>query len=121
MADRRIACSGPRRHRDAMNAAAELLARIDRVCQRVATAASHEAADELNDLLSEGYACALMTEQHIVALDERVVELLMRPDGHDGPLLRALTVERHAAAQSVERLRHRLAAVHDHYVSLTAR
>lgn len=104
-----------------MDPHADLHARIDRLWERASAWAPGAVADEINDLLSEGYARALMAEQRIVALDERVTELLMRPDTRDAGTLRSLTSERRSAARDVERLRSRLAAVHDRYLALTAR
>jgi hypothetical protein len=100
---------------------ADLHARIDRLCERARSGADARLAGEMNDLLSEGYARALLDESRIVALDERVVDALMTPADGRGEAFEMLVAERRAAARAVECLRRRLDAMHEQYLALDAR
>ena len=103
-----------------MDAHADLHARIDHLCERAREDCGHELEREMNELLSEGYARALLDERRAVEMDERVVELLLRPDERRAQELRSLTEERRAAARAAERLRDHLAVMHERYRSLRA-
>jgi hypothetical protein len=103
-----------------MDPHADLHGRIDRLCERARVRIDGELVDEMNDVLSEGYARALLADRRVVELDERVVDVLLRPDVRRARELRALTEERRAAARAVARLRARLAAMHEQYLALRA-
>jgi hypothetical protein len=101
-----------------MDPHADLHARIAGLCRRTEDDGTPGLAEAMNDLLSEGYARALLEERRIGEIEERVVELLMSSAERDE--LRSLTAERRAASLAVERLRAELAAMHDRYVALRA-
>jgi hypothetical protein len=101
-----------------MDPYADLHARIDRACERAAVACGPELVEEMNALLSEGYANALMDERRLVELDERAVEALMTDEGRPGGRLRALRDERHALAHAIAGLREHLADMHERYLAL---
>jgi hypothetical protein len=104
-----------------MDPYADLHARIEELCERAVRGVDGDLALEMNDLLSEGYARALLAEQEVVAMDERVVEALLQPDPDRARELRALTAQRHATARAVERLREHLDTMHARYLALRAR
>lgn len=110
--------TGAARHRGGMDSHAELLARIDGLCRRAEEGSANELAAEMNDLLSEGYARALLEERRIGQLEEHVVEVLL--GSHERRELQALADERRAASRAVEGLRARLALMHDRYLALRA-
>jgi hypothetical protein len=99
---------------------ADLYARLDRTCARARAGVGGDLVQELNDLLSEGYARALLDERRLVRLDERLVDVLLGAGGRHAPEVRSLVDERRRAAHTVSRLRARLDAVHQQYDALRA-
>ena len=94
----------------------DLHERIDRLCERARTEPDQRLVAEMNDVLSEGYARALLDERHVVALEERLVELLLAPER--SPALRSMAEERHAASRRITCLRERLADMQAQFVLL---
>jgi hypothetical protein len=95
----------------------DLHARIDQLCARAARdGADPEVVEEINDVLSEGYARALVAERALVALNERLVELVLASGERPEQQIRAVAEERRVAADLVERLRARLANLHEYFV-----
>ena len=100
-----------------MDPHADLHARIARLCRRADESGATGVADEMDHLLSVGYALALLDDRRICQIDERVVEALVGSDER-GADLRALAAEGRAARRAVERLRAELAVMHDRYLAL---
>ena len=99
-----------------MDPHAELHARIERLCRRADAEQGTGVLEEMDRLLSEGYARALLEERRVGELDERLVELVADPDGGGGHELRSLAGQRRTAASAVERLRAHLAVMHHRYL-----
>jgi hypothetical protein len=105
-----------------MDAYCELRARIDRLCALASRPDADRAlADELNDALSEGYARVLATEQQVVDVEERLVDLVLRGEEGRSRELAALDAKRRALARRAERLRDDLDRMHGCFVMLRAR
>ena len=94
----------------------DLHERIDRLCERARTRPCPQLVDEMNDVLSEGYARALSDERRLVGLEERLVELLLADERP--PELRTVAEQRREAARCVAALRNDLARMHEHFVLL---
>jgi hypothetical protein len=105
-----------------MDAYDEFRARIDRLCARAARPDADRAlAEELNDALSEGYAHVLATEQQVVDVEERLVDLVLQGDEDRSRDLAVLDAKRRALGLRAERLRDDLARMHECFVTLSAR
>ena len=99
-----------------MDTYAELHARIERLCRRADAEEGSEVLEEMDRLLSEGYARALLEEQRVGELDARLVALVVDADGGRAHELSSLAEQRRTAAGAVERLRAHLAVMHHRYL-----
>jgi hypothetical protein len=105
-----------------MDASTELAERIDRLCALAARPdADPSLVDEMNDMLSEGYAHVLATEQRLAEFEERVVDLLVAGDERRSRELAVIDARRRALARHAARLREQLTLMHERFVALSAR
>ena len=74
--------------------------------------------DEIEDLLSQGYAEALSGEARMVALEERLDEILDTGDESRARELRLVVREHRDVEGTVARLRRALAELHGDFVAL---
>lgn len=99
---------------------ADLKQRIDALCAR----ASSEDRDarllvEIEELLAEGYICALHGDQRTRALQTRLDELLAYADGADAAHeLQSVARERRIVHEATQELRSQLAVMRAHWVAL---
>jgi hypothetical protein len=111
---------GAARHRDeAMEDLQALHDRLDALCERAARRGDDAAVmAEMNDLLSEGYARALLAEARLIALEERLTDRIADLSAGRVEEVRLLAGEHRAAERAVTRLRARLADVHERFLAL---
>jgi hypothetical protein len=104
----------------AMRDFADLNQRIDALCAR----ASSEERDarllvEIEDLLAEGYICALHGDHRTRRLQTRLDELLADADAADAAHeLQSVARERRMIHEATQELRTRLAVMRSHWVAL---
>jgi hypothetical protein len=102
-----------------MHDCAPLLDRIDALTRRARRATSDPALlAEIEDLLSRGYADALSGEARMVALEERLDEILDTGDEARARELRLVVREHRAVEGTVARLRRALSELHGDFVAL---
>jgi uncharacterized coiled-coil protein SlyX len=89
--------------------------RLDEICARADDPA---VLPELNDVLSEGYARALLAEAQLMRLEERLLDRITArvPDRRDE--VQQLAGEHRTAEETVARLRRRLADAHERFHAL---
>lgn len=105
-----------------MDPLSELDQRIDQLCALAARPCPDAAlVEEINDVLSEGYAHALRVEQDLVALDEQLVELMLSGDPDRAREVALVDARRRALGRGAARLREQLDRMHHYFVVLTAR
>jgi hypothetical protein len=96
-----------------------LLERITALTARARQATSTpRLLDEIEDLLSHGYAEALSGEAQMVALEERLDEILDSGDESRARELRLVVGEHRDVERTVGRLRRALAELHGDFVAL---
>jgi hypothetical protein len=96
-----------------------LLERVDRLSARAQhPCVEPEIVGEMNDLLSEGFAHALKEEARLDELEQRLADVLSDVSPHRARELRRITVESRATQRGVNRLRTRLALLHERYIEL---
>ena len=100
----------------------DIYRRIDELCAR-ADEGSLELGllDEMNDVLCEGFACALAAEARLDRLEQRLMTLLSAVHAGRAEELRDITSQRRAVELHASRLRSRLAVLHRQYASLAGR
>lgn len=96
-----------------------LHARIDRACERAQRAAGDPAAmAEMNDVLSEGYAEALLAEAELMRIEERLADQIGRVSHGRAEAVRRLMSQQRTAERAVAGLRAHLAVTQDRFVAL---
>jgi len=103
-----------------MDPHADLDARIDGAFRRARESHDQDVVDEMNDLLSEGYAMALRDEQRLMELEQRMVDALLSHEPGRDRDVGVLLDEMRCVARTVARLRARLASMHERYLALRA-
>jgi hypothetical protein len=102
-----------------MHDSASLLDRIAALTTRARLSASNPALlAEIEDLLSQGYADALSGEARMVALEERLDEILDAGDETRARELRLVVREHRDVEGAVARLRRALSELHGDFVAL---
>jgi hypothetical protein len=102
-----------------MHDPAPLLDRIRALTARARRASSDQVLlVEIEDLLSQGYAEALSGEARMVALEERLDEILDTGDESRARELRLVVREHRDVEGTVARLRRALAELHGDFVAL---
>lgn len=97
----------------------DLLGRIAAMRERTRTAHVGTALlEEIEAVLCEGYAEALLGEGRLVRLEGRLDEILDRGDESRASELRLIVREHRTVEAAVTRLRAALAAIHDEFVAL---
>jgi ADP-ribose pyrophosphatase YjhB (NUDIX family) len=97
----------------------DLLQRIDRLSARAQQRyAEPGIVAEMNDLLSEGFAQALKEEARLDELEQRLADVLSDVSPARASELRRITVESRATQRGLDRLRTRLARMHERYIEL---
>jgi hypothetical protein len=94
---------------------ADLTARIEALRARCCSPDARLIA-EIEDLLAEGYLCALRGDHHSRRLRARAAELA--EDGATPEALRSLAREQRRVAAATRELRARLAVMREHWVAL---
>jgi hypothetical protein len=93
--------------------------RIDLVCERARGAASDPGVmAEMNDVLSEGYAEALLAEARLMRLEERLADEIATVSPGRADAVRSLANQYRSAEQALAALRVHLSAMHDRFVAL---
>jgi hypothetical protein len=104
----------------AMRDFADLNQRIDALCAR----ASSEERDarllvEIEDLLAEGYVCALRGDRHSQRLQRRFEALVDAVDAAEAAeQLRSVAREQRMVSQATQELRSQLAVMREHWIAL---
>lgn len=97
----------------------DLLRRIAALRERTRTAhVGTTLLDEIEAVLCEGYAEALLCEGRLVRLEGRLDEILDCGDESRARELRLIVREHRAVEAAVARLRTALAGIHDEFVAL---
>src|SRR3954468_15289482 len=99
---------------------AQLKDRIDALCARAAS--DHPNARllvEIEDLLAEGYLCALHGDRRIQGLKRRFQELVDEADAaRAAEQLQSVAREQRMVSEATQELRSRLAVMREHWISL---
>jgi phosphoenolpyruvate-protein kinase (PTS system EI component) len=99
----------------------DLLERLDRLSGQVQRGRVDPAVmDEINDILSEGYALALAEEARLDQLEQRLGDILSEVVAGRSADLRDVTVELRRTERAVSALRSRLTAMHERFIAVAA-
>jgi hypothetical protein len=99
---------------------AELHERIEAVCARASTGyRDAQLLEEINDVLAQGYICALRGDHRRRRLQKRVDALVdVWDDAGVAEELRAVAHEQRMVAEATQLLRAKLAVMHAHWAVL---
>jgi uncharacterized coiled-coil protein SlyX len=93
--------------------------RIERISQLAGRpAAAPGVIAELNDVLSEGYAEALLAEERLIRLEERLADGIESTGPNRAEDVRRLATEYRTTTRQVAELRALLAALHERFLAL---
>jgi hypothetical protein len=101
---------------------ADLIQRIERLCGRATS--EHPSARllvEIEDLLAEGYLCALHGDHRLQGLKRRFHELVDEVDAaRAAEQLQSVAREQRMVSEATQELRSRLAVMREHWIALGA-